>query len=122
MKKKRPKKLKKKEDKKLSEDMNEFKRDEDDEDIKIMNFDEELQKIISESLTKVQGASMSNSVINPLLDVKKKELNKNPPTGKMRLFTKNGNKIVITEIKKEDKKGENEEGEEDDIEDDEDYD
>jgi hypothetical protein len=40
----------------------------------------------------------------------------------MRLFTKNGNKIVITEIKKEDKKGENEEGEEDDIEDDEDYD
>ena len=116
------KKEEKKEDKKLSEDMNEFKRDEDDEDIKIMNFDEELQKIISESLTKVQGASMSNSVINPLLDVKKKELNKNPPTGKMRLFTKNGNKIVITEIKKEDKKGENEEGEEDDIEDDEDYD
>ena len=116
------KKEEKKEDKKLSEDMNEFKRDEDDEDIKIMNFDEELQKIISESLTKVQGASMSNSVINPLLDVKKKELNKNPPTGKMRLFTKNGNKIVITEIKKEDKKGENEEGEDDDIEDDEDYD
>ena len=117
---------KKKEDKKLSEDMNEFKRDEDDEDIKIMNFDDELKKIISESLTKVQGASMSNSVINPLLDVKKKELNKNPPAGRMRLFTKNGNKIVITEVKKEVKKeGDEEEEEEDednyqDVEDDDD--
>ena len=118
---------KKKEDKKTSEDMNEFKRDEDNEDIKIMNFDEELLKIISESLTKVQGASMSNAVINPLLDVKKKELNKNPPSGKMRLFTKRDNRIVITEIKKEDKK-ENEEEEDGDNDendyedDDEDYD
>ena len=109
--------------------MNEFKRDEDNEDIKEMNFDDELQKIISESLTKVQGASMSNAVINPLLDVKKKELNKNPPAGKMRLFTKSGNKIVITEIKKEvkkEKKEEEEEEDEDDYggdnEDDEDYD
>ena len=116
------KKEEKKEDKKVNEDMNEFKRDEDNEDIEIMNFDEEYQKIISESLTKVQGANMSNSVINPLMDVKKKDLNKNPPTGKMRLFTKNGNKIVITEIKKGDKKDEDEEGEDDDNEDDEDYD
>ena len=112
----------KKENKKLSEDMNEFKRDEDNEDIKVMNFDEELQKIISESLTKVQGASMSNSVINPLLDVKKKELNKNPPAGKMRLFTKNGNKIVITEIKKEVKKEKEDEEEEDDDDNENDYD
>ena len=114
----------KKDNKKLSEDMNEFKRDEDNEDIKIMNFDEELQKIISESLTKVQGASITNAVINPLLDVKKKELNKNPPpAGKMRLFTKNGNKIVITEIKKEVKKDEEEEDEGDgNDDDDEDYD
>ena len=103
----------KKENKKLSEDMNEFKRDEDNEDIKIMNFDDELQKIISESLTKVQGASMSNAVINPLLDIKKKELNKNPPAGKMRLFTKKGNKIVITEVKKEDNKEKRNEEEED---------
>ena len=103
----------KKQQKKLSEDMNEFKGDEDNEDIKEMNFDEELKKIISESLTKVQGASMSNAVINPLLDVKKKELNKNPPDGKMRLFTKNGNKIVITEIKKEVKKEEEDEENED---------
>ena len=111
--------------------MNEFKRDEDNEDIKEMDFDEELKKIISESLTKVQGASMSNAVINPLLDVKKKELNKNPPAGKMRLFTKSGNKIVITEIKKEVKKEKKEEEEEDEEdyegdngndEDDEDYD
>ena len=102
----------------INEDTNEFKRDEDKEDVKLMNFDEELQKIISESLTKVQGASMSNSVINPLMDVKKKELNKNPPPGKMRLFTKNGNKIVITEIKKEIKKEEEEEEDEDDYADD----
>ena len=114
----------KKDNKKLSEDMNEFKRDEDNEDIKIMDFDEEYKKIISESLTKVQGASITNAVINPLLDVKKKELNKNPPpAGKMRLFTKNGNKIVITEIKKEVKKDEEEEDEGDgNDDDDEDYD
>ena len=114
----------KKDNKKLSEDMNEFKRDEDNEDIKIMDFDEEYKKIISESLTKVQGASITNAVINPLLDVKKKELNKNPPpAGKMRLFTKNGNKIVITEIKKEVKKDEEEEEEGDgNDDDDEDYD
>ena len=48
------------------------------------------------------------------MDVKKKELNKNPQPGKMRLFTKSGNKIVITEIDKEAKKEEDDEGEEDD--------
>ena len=108
----------KKGNKKMSEDTNEFKRDEDNEDIKVMDFDDEFKKIISESLTKVQGASISNAVINPLLDVKKKELNKNPPAGKMRLFTKNGNKIVITEIKKEVKKEKEKEEEEDDDNDD----
>ena len=92
---------------------NNFKKNEDD-DVKEMDFDDELQKIISESLTKVQGTSVSNAVINPLMDVKKKELNKNPQPGKMRLFTKSGNKIVITEIDKEAKKEEDEEGEEDD--------
>ena len=92
---------------------NTFKKNEDDEE-KEMNFDDELQKIISESLTKVQGTSVSNAVINPLMDVKKKELNKNPQPGKMRLFTKSGNKIVITEIDKEAKKEEDDEGEEDD--------
>ena len=116
--KEKEKEKEKKDNKKLSEDMNEFKRDEDNEDIKVMDFDEELKKIISESLTKVQGASMTNAVINPLLDVKKKELNKNPPAGKMRLFTKNGNKIVITEIKKEVKKEKEEEEEEEENDDD----
>ena len=96
----------------------------EEEEIKEPNFDDELQKIISESLTKVQGASVSNAVINPFMDVKKKELNKNIQPGKMRLFTKSGNKIVITEIDKEAKKEEDEEGEEDDDndDDDEDYD
>ena len=97
-----------------------------DEDLKQFEEREEekLQKIISESLTKVQGASVSNAVINPFMDVKKKELNKNIQPGKMRLFTKSGNKIVITEIDKEAKKEEDEEGEEDDDndDDDEDYD
>ena len=85
-----------------------------EEEEKEMDFDQELQKIISESLTKVQGASVSNAVINPLMDVKKKELNKNPQPGKMRLFTKSGNKIVITEIDKEAKKEDEEDNEEDD--------
>ena len=93
---------------------NNFKKNEDNDDYKEMNFDDELQKIISESLTKVQGASVSNTVINPLMDVKKKELNKIAQPGKMRLFTKSGNKIVITEIDKEAKKEENDEGEDDD--------
>ena len=43
-----------------------------------------------------------------------KELNKNIQPGKMRLFTKSGNKIIITEIDKEEKKEDDEEGEEDD--------
>ena len=86
----------------------------EEEEIKEPNFDDELQKIISESLTKVQGASVSNAVINPFMDVKKKELNKNIQPGKMRLFTKSGNKIIITEIDKEAKKEDDEEGEEDD--------
>ena len=85
-----------------------------EEEEKEMDFDQELQKIISESLTKVQGTSVSNAVINPLMDVKKKELNKNPQPGKMRLFTKSGNKIVVTEIDKEAKKDEEEDNEEDD--------
>ena len=79
------------------------------------SIDEELQKIISESLTKVQGSSVSNAVINPFMDVKKKELNKNSQPGKMRLFTKSGNKIVITEIDRErNEKEDEEEGEDDD--------
>ena len=85
-----------------------------EEEEKEMDFDQELQKIISESLTKVQGTSVSNAVINPLMDVKKKELNKNPQPGKMRLFTKSGNKIIITEIDKEAKKEDDEDNEEDD--------
>ena len=104
---------KKEEHKEEINNNNTFKKNEDDE-VKEMNFDDELQKIISESLTKVQGTSVSNAVINPLMDVKKKELNKNPQPGKMRLFTKSGNKIVITEIDKEAKKEEDDEGEEDD--------
>ena len=98
----------------INDNNNNFKKNEDD-DVKEMNFDEELQKIISESLTKVQGSSVSNAVINPFMDVKKKELNKNSQPGKMRLFTKSGNKIVITEIDRErNEKEDEEEGEDDD--------
>ena len=111
------KKIEKKEEPPIDTNNN-FKKNEDNDEVKEMNFDEELQKIISESLTKVEGASVSNTVINPLMDVKKKELNKNPQPGKMRLFTKSGNKIIIKEIDKEVKKEENDEGEDDEDEDD----
>jgi len=100
--------------KESNENMNNINNKKKEEEEKEMDFDQELQKIISESLTKVQGASVSNAVINPLMDVKKKELNKNPQPGKMRLFTKSGNKIVITEIDKEAKKEDEEDNEEDD--------
>ena len=100
--------------KESNENVNSINIKKKEEEEKEMDFDQELQKIISESLTKVQGTSVSNAVINPLMDVKKKELNKNPQPGKMRLFTKSGNKIVITEIDKEAKKDEEEDNEEDD--------
>ena len=100
--------------KESNENVNNINNKKKEEEEKEMDFDQELQKIISESLTKVQGTSVSNAVINPLMDVKKKELNKNPQPGKMRLFTKSGNKIVITEIDKEAKKEDEDDNEEDD--------
>lgn len=67
-----------------------------------MNIDEEIQKIISESLIKAKGTSKTNMVINPLQDIKKKELNKATETNKIKLITKqsNTNKAVIREIDK----------------------
>ena len=57
-----------------------------------------------------------NGVINPLADVKKKDIGK-IESGKFRLITKKDNKIVMKEIEKKEKKVE-EEYEDDDDDDD----
>ena len=90
----------------------------------LINIDDELQKIISDSLNKAKGTSGFNATVNPLADVKKKELNKLEP-GKFRLFTKKDNKIIIQEVDRNKKEGtveETEEEREDDYDDDEEED
>ena len=92
-----------------------FKRKEERK-IKEINVDEEIQKIINESMNKAKGTTMMNGVINPLADVKKKDIGK-IESGKFRLITKKDNKIVMKEIEKKEKKVE-EEYEDDDDDDD----
>ncbi len=68
-----------------------------------MNIDEEIQKIIAESLVKAKGTSKSNVVINPLSDIKKKDLNKMKESpNKIKLITKQSatNKVVVKELDK----------------------
>lgn len=105
-------------------DDSDFKRNEELKEKELINIDDELQKIISDSLNKAKGTSGFNATVNPLADVKKKELNKLEP-GKFRLFTKKDNKIVIQEVDRNKKEGtveENEEEGEDDYDDDEEED
>ena len=75
-----------------------FKRKKE-KDTKNMNIDEEINKIISESLIKAKGKK-SNDLINPLNDIKKKEINK-LKENKIRLITKQANKITVKELDKE---------------------
>ena len=96
-----------------------FKRSEDT-NVKEINVDEEIQKIITESMNKAKrSGSMMNVVINPLADIKKKDIGK-IETGKLRLFTKKDNKIIMKEVniienkKKEEDEDISEEDEEDD--------
>ncbi len=65
-----------------------------------MNIDEEIQKIISDSLIKAKTSSKTNIIINPLQDIKKKELNKASEHNKLKLITKQSstNKTIIKEI------------------------
>jgi hypothetical protein len=65
-----------------------------------MNIDDEIQKIISESLTKAKNNTKLNSIINPLNDIKKKDIQKNSPT-KIKLITKQNNKVQVKDLEKE---------------------
>jgi hypothetical protein len=95
-----------------NKDNNEFKRNERNE--KIIDVDEEISKIISDSLTKAKGSTMMHTIINPYGDIKKKELIKTEPqAGKFILFIKKDNKIIMNEVDKNVKKEEEDEIEED---------
>lgn len=66
-----------------------------------INIDEEIKKIISESLVKAKGSSKGGTVINPLSDVKKKEFGKlKDSPNKLKLITKHSDKITVKEIDK----------------------
>ncbi len=75
-----------------------FKRKKEN-DTKTINIDDEIKKIIAESLIKAKGKK-SNDLINPLNDIKKKEINK-IKENKIRLITKQANKITVKELDKE---------------------
>jgi hypothetical protein len=65
----------------------------------MMNIDDEINKIITESLVKAKGKK-SNDTINPLNDIKKKDFNK-LKENKIRLITKHSNKITVKELDKD---------------------
>ncbi len=75
-----------------------FKRKKE-KDTKNINIDDEINKIIADSLIKAKGKK-SNDLINPLNDIKKKEINK-LKENKIRLITKQANKITVKELDKE---------------------
>jgi hypothetical protein len=83
---------------KLAGNEDDFKRKKE-KDGSTMNIDDEINKIIAESLVKAKGKK-SNDTINPLNDIKKKDLNK-IKENKIRLITKQANKITIKELDKE---------------------
>jgi hypothetical protein len=66
-----------------------------------INIEDEIQKIIADSLVKAKTSTKANTIINPLNDIKKKDLNKmKENTSKMKLITKQSNKINVKEIDK----------------------
>ena len=84
-------------------DESDFRRDKERTKPPEMNIDEEIQKIIAESLVKAKGTSKSNVVINPLSDLKKKDLNKMKESpNKIKLITKQTatNKVIVKELDK----------------------
>lgn len=67
------------------------------------NIDEELQKIVNDSVQKAKNSGYSNLVqfISPLTDLNKKEKSKlNSSPTKFKLIVKKENKIQIKEIDK----------------------
>lgn len=87
----------------LTEANEEFKRKKEKKEKIEFNVDEEIQKIISESLVKNKGTTRSTQlVINPLADIKKKEMLKiNKKDTKLKLITKQTNKVNVKEINKD---------------------
>jgi hypothetical protein len=68
-----------------------------------MNIDEEIKKIIFESLNKAKNTSKTNIIINPFSDIKKKDLNKIQDNNqKLKLITKQSNtkQVVVKELDK----------------------
>jgi hypothetical protein len=68
-----------------------------------MNIDEEIKKIISESLNKAKNTSKTNIIINPFSDIKKKDLNKIQENNqKLKLITKQSNtkQVIVKELDK----------------------
>jgi hypothetical protein len=63
------------------------------------NIDEEIQKIINESMAKNKSTRIQ-TLINPLNDLKKKTLNKTSSPSKMKLITKQQNKVIVKEVNK----------------------
>ena len=64
-----------------------------------INIDEEIQKIINESMAKNKGTRVQ-TVINPLGDLKKKTIYKPSSPSKMKLITKQQNKVIVKEVNK----------------------
>jgi hypothetical protein len=79
----------------------EFKRKKEEKKVENynINIDEEIQKIINESMAKNKGSHVP-TVINPYSELKKKTLNKTTSPTKMRLITKQQNKVIVKEINK----------------------
>lgn len=64
-----------------------------------INIDEEIQKIINESMAKNKGTRVQ-TVINPLGEIRKKAANKTSSPSKIKLITKQQNRVVVKEITK----------------------
>lgn len=63
-------------------------------------MDLEIQKIITESLQKAKKDNFQKTIINPLNDLKKKDLEKAKDSTKIKLITKQSNKIIVKEVEK----------------------
>lgn len=97
------------------DDDSDFKRNDSKKDLyKDFDIDSEIEKLQNEFLNQNKGSTSLGAVINPLADLKKKDLTKVEP-GKFRLITKKNKQIIIKEVSKkvEVKKEEKEDYEDD---------
>ena len=76
-----------------------FKRDKENKnDYTVINVDEEIQKIVNESMSKAKGTNRPSAVINPFNDIKKVSKPKGP--NKLKLIVKQSNRVIVKEIDK----------------------